>query len=87
MSVAEARPLRHVWGEAQRFPYKTERQCCRCGLVKVTRHEPSAWPPNWTEFWRDGERVDDDGAGDKPRTPACIAIVVPRQSAAAAPPM
>ena len=54
---------RHSWSDPERFPYKTERACNHCGLVKVTRHEPEIW----TEFWRDGEQVRTEGG----HTPAC----------------
>jgi hypothetical protein len=61
---------RHRWpDEPNRFEHKTERECSRCGIVKVTRHE---WECGrdvyWTEFWRDLERVDKDG-----ETPPCDA--------------
>ncbi|MDP2410372.1 MAG: hypothetical protein Q8M26_08805 [Pseudolabrys sp.] len=60
---------RHKWGEAKRFPYKTEVSCERCQIVKVTRHEPSVRP--WLEFYRDGERVNCE------RTPVCESAEVP----------
>lgn len=50
---------RHRWGEPDRLQFKTERECTRCGLVKVTRHEPGVLP--WVEFWRACERVPGDG--------------------------
>lgn len=63
---------RHQWGEPNRFVYKTERVCSRCGLVKVTRHElPGA---TWTEWWRDGERVQSE------RTPTCMMAEVQSMS-------
>lgn len=46
---------RHKWGEPVRFQFKTERQCTRCPLVRVTRHEPGKLA--WVEWWRDGDRV------------------------------
>lgn len=61
---AMIKSARHSWGEPVRFQYKTERECARCGLIKVTRHEPAAAHP-WLEFWRDGARLKGDG------TPAC----------------
>jgi hypothetical protein len=57
---------RHRWGEPVRFPFKTERECLACGIVKVTRHE-SEGPRDfhWQEFWRDGDQLPAD------KTPAC----------------
>jgi hypothetical protein len=59
----------HKWAKPERLPYKTERECSRCEMVKVTRHE---WERGrdvyWTEFWRDLERVDENG-----ETPPCDA--------------
>ncbi len=62
---------RHKWGERQPFmskgavPYhwKTERQCVRCGMVKVTRHEPDDGPfgRHWSEFWLELDQVPTDG--------------------------
>ena len=57
-------PRRHRWGQPRRDAHRTERVCERCGLVKVTRHEPALLP--WIEFERDGRRV---GYGS--RTPPC----------------
>lgn len=51
--------LKHDWkggGGPVRYPYKTERACGRCRLVKVTRHEPQVFP--WVEWWKDGERLE-----------------------------
>lgn len=45
---------RHRWGEPVRFAHKTERECARCGIVKVTRHEGGT---HWLEFWRGLDRV------------------------------
>lgn len=50
------KPGRHAWGDPVRFQYKTERICLVCGLIKVTRHEPSTHP--WLEFWRGSEKLD-----------------------------
>lgn len=44
---------RHSWGKKENFLLKTERECLRCGMVKVTRHEPGVLP--WVEFYRNGE--------------------------------
>lgn len=43
---------RHQWSPARRTSHRTERVCLKCGLVKVTRHEPDALP--WQEFERRG---------------------------------
>ena len=43
---------RHQWSAACRTAYRTTRECHRCGLVKVTRHEPGERA--WQEFERDG---------------------------------
>lgn len=62
-SLAPAKVGRHRWGEPVRFPYKTERTCVACGVVKVTRHEPGEQP--WLEFYRGLERIPCE------RTPPC----------------
>lgn len=50
---------RHKWDGKVRFEHKTEQQCTRCEMVKATFHQ---WEPAgdvyWTEFWRDGEKVE-----------------------------
>lgn len=44
---------RHQWGQPNRFPHKTERQCLKCGLIKVSRHEAEGpRDTHWTEWWR-----------------------------------
>jgi hypothetical protein len=49
---------RHSWGEPARFDHKSERECRRCGMVKVTRHESEGpHDVHWTEFWRDCEQI------------------------------
>lgn len=58
-----AKHARHSWGAPVRFPYKTERSCTKCDVVKVTRHEPGQIP--WIEFWRDAERI------ETAKTPPC----------------
>lgn len=63
-----SKPLRHSWGEPVRFPYKTERTCNRCGLIKVTRHEPGEQP--WLEFYRGLDKLKVE------RTPACEPVPV-----------
>ena len=61
---------RHRWPkDGTTFPYKTERECLQCGLVKVTRHEGNS---HWTEFWRGLDRVPNpDG-----RVPPCEPVEV-----------
>lgn len=57
---------RHTWGEKVRFPpYKSEQECLKCDVVKVTRHEGFI---HWVEFWKDGERIQ----GSK--TPVCVGV-------------
>lgn len=46
---------RHRWSPPHRTENETSRACLRCGLIKVTRHEPGRFP--WTEFHRDGLRI------------------------------
>ncbi len=61
-------PTRHRWGERVPFEHKTERECRRCGMVKVTRHEgEGAFDRPWTEFWRDCDQIRCDA------TPPCDA--------------
>jgi hypothetical protein len=57
------KPGRHRWADPVRYPYKTERSCMLCQIVKVTRHEPDRHP--WLEFYRYGERIVCE------RTPPC----------------
>lgn len=54
---------RHSWGGRVRFHHKTERECRRCGMVKVTHLQNDNC---WTEFWRNGEEKA-EGKG----TPIC----------------
>lgn len=57
---------RHKWIERERLDDRTRRQCDKCGLWKITRHEPAARPQHWIEWYRaDGSRVPGDA------TPAC----------------
>jgi hypothetical protein len=56
---------RHSWGAETRFLFKTERQCVKCGIVKVTKHEPSRC---WTEFYRGLDKI------ESRNTPACISV-------------
>lgn len=61
---------RHRWGERiECGPYKSEKQCVRCGMVRASMHQPEgARDLHWKEFWRDEELVARDGA-----TPLCDA--------------
>ena len=58
---------RHRWGVKARFEHKTEQECGRCGIVKVSRNE---WQAGrnlyWTEYWRNLERIDTNS-----RAPRC----------------
>lgn len=53
---------RHRWGEKVRFGnYKSEQQCIRCELVKVSRHEHEGGRDvHWKEYWRDEELISRD---------------------------
>ncbi len=66
--------MRHKWGSPFREPYRTERHCQHCAIVKVTRHEPGQLP--WIEFERGGLRMV-TMAG---RVPPCEAIRAPAAS-------
>lgn len=57
---------RHSWGDPVRFltARKTERECEKCGLVKVTRHGIKTR----TEFWRGLDKI------ESRNTPACISV-------------
>jgi uncharacterized Fe-S cluster-containing radical SAM superfamily enzyme len=60
---------RHRWGEkAVVSRHKSETQCRRCEMVRVSRHEFEGVELHWKEFWRDLERVDENG-----ETPPCDA--------------
>lgn len=50
---------RHKWGDRVPFQFKTERQCARCELVRVTRHDDPNGRP-WIEWWRDSEQIRSD---------------------------
>ena len=67
MGAVAARVGRQSWGEAVRFPLKTERECRKCGCVRVTRHDAGPSRPPWIEFWLNGERLSVEGG----RTPVC----------------
>lgn len=61
--------MKHKWGDKADFPlaHKSERTCRNgCGITKVSRHEyEGGRAKDWTEFHRDGERIQCGG------TPAC----------------
>lgn len=59
---------RHSWCDPVRFlrASKTERECEKCGLVKVTRHGAFTR----TEFYRGLDLIEGKG------TPACVAVSV-----------
>lgn len=57
---------RHEWSPPYRTQYRTERVCLKCGMVKITRHEPGALP--WQVFEWKGRRI-----GAAGRTPECEA--------------
>jgi len=68
---------RHTWSDPTRvpnaiaLPRKTERECLRCGLVKVVWHDLDGARETFrTEFWRGLERV--EGVG----TPVCEMVEV-----------
>ena len=58
--------MRHAWDAPVRPDINnTFRSCSKCGLVRVTRHEPDNRPQHWVEFERDGQKV------SASKTPAC----------------
>jgi hypothetical protein len=74
---------RHSWGPPARIPnalaipHKTERQCLKCPIVKVTWHELDGSRVKYrTEFWLGLDQVEGD------RTPACEVFMVKEESAA-----
>lgn len=49
---------RHAWDEPVRPDMNnTFRTCRKCGIVKITRHEPDNNPRHWIEFERDGAKI------------------------------
>lgn len=56
----------HRWKLVYQDQHKTERQCIRCNMVRVTKHPPVGFP--WIEYWRGLDRL----PGDK--TPPCEPI-------------
>jgi len=68
---------RHSWGEPTRIPNalalprKTERQCVKCGIVKVTWHLIDGPLETFrTEFWRGLDQIEGTS------TPICEAVKV-----------
>jgi hypothetical protein len=59
--------MKHRWVEKTVVsPYKTERLCLHCGLIKVSRHETEGGRDrHWTEFWRGLDQIEGSG------TPVC----------------
>jgi hypothetical protein len=47
---------RHKWSARVALRFKTERQCSRCEMVRVTRHDNPQGRP-WIEYWRDLEQI------------------------------
>lgn len=67
----------HQWSEPIRIPHgaalprKTERECEKCGLVKVTWHEMDGARETFrTEFWRGLDEI------ASAKTPACEEVRV-----------
>lgn len=67
-TIMSNRSKYHNWGDPVRFQHKTERQCVKCGLIKVTHHQ--AGVRCWTTFWRGLDEIKGDG------TPVCEAARV-----------
>lgn len=64
---------KHRWGAKIIFEHKTERECSRCGMMKVTRSEhEGGHPVYWTEYYAAGglDRIECAG------TPACEPVEV-----------
>lgn len=60
--------MKHRWNDPVRPDLNnTFRSCSKCGLIKITRHEPDNRPMHWVEFERDGSKIAAD------RTPICEA--------------
>lgn len=69
------KPQRHSWGPPTRIPSalamprKTERQCVKCPVVKVTWHEMDGARETYrTESWCGLDRIECTG------TPACEVV-------------
>lgn len=80
--------MRHTWSEPSRpTERKTERECTRCGLIKVTRHEqerrsaggatgkPMMFDRHWIEWHRGAGVPERIGVGGP--TPVCEVVEVP----------
>lgn len=67
-------PKRHSWGSPTRIPHgialprKTERQCARCPIVKVTWH--GADGRHRTEFWSGLDQIEGTS------TPVCEVVEI-----------
>ena len=61
---------RHKWGQRiEVSPHKSETECIRCDVVRVSRHEwEGGREIHWKEFWRDCELISSGGP-----TPPCDA--------------
>lgn len=66
---------RHKWPDELRrevSPQRTLRECPRCGMLQISRHESEgARDLHWKEFWLGTERVDVGELAGK--TPPCDA--------------
>jgi hypothetical protein len=63
--------VRHSWDEPVRPDINnTFRSCRKCGLIRITRHEPDNTPQHWVEFERDGQKI------ASAKTPACDPVMV-----------
>jgi len=61
-----AKRQNHRWSKPNPFAQKTERECLRCHIIRVTMHpEGRSGRRHWKEFWRDGEKIEGK------RTPVC----------------
>ncbi len=50
--------MKYRWASPSRPDLNnTFRICKKCGLVRVTRHEPDNRPQHWIEFHRDGRKL------------------------------
>ena len=60
--------MKHRWNDPIRPDMNnTYRSCSKCGLIKITRHEPDNRPPHWIEFEIEGRKISAD------KTPVCEA--------------
>lgn len=59
---------KHRWNEPVRPDLNnTFRSCSKCGLIKITRHEPDNEPRHWIEFEMEGRKI------TATKTPICEA--------------